>query len=511
MDWLKDGHEYLLTDLREHLDSESWDDVGAILDDYFHALSLTAPDAVHEVWSRIPRAWLREHPRRLLASAMTRAASKPFSLIEERTERLFAEWVEAQESPATRDLLSVKAAAIRRNLVSGRFDRAIECADQAQEVLRCAPDHDGFDDILGSVLLSIGLARLLSGDVARAIESFSEGWRWSSTVSHPIAPYLAGHCALSHALAGDFAHAEKWLARSRTAPTTNVRNPAVRLQDARMFAEALIGVGRLDRHAAEGSALGHGIETSELGWVGTHVRARTALYWGDGARAAREIESELHAYPSLTGTGSLAGMILRADLSDIRQSQGDLEAAAAALTAVDSPRAHPAVVSSKARILMVQGRARDAVSLLDSAARRRRSAMTTPARWEILRANAAHLTRSGDRDDAVRIAAERIEHTRAYDAAQDALPAVHEAIAARTRLPAKPSKRLAQPPNAALTPREEQILQLLRTHDSVRSLAEAMFISSNTAKSHLRNLYRKLGASSRLDALRRAGLTTRAD
>src|SRR5690606_5562963 len=104
---------------------------------------------------------------------------------------------------------------------SGRFDRAAQDADEAVALLSTGEDSAGFDDILGTVLLRVGVARLLCGDLSRAVESFSEAWRWSMTFPHPLAPYVAGHCALTYALAGDYAHAEKWLARSEADPVTD--------------------------------------------------------------------------------------------------------------------------------------------------------------------------------------------------------------------------------------------------------------------------------------------------
>ncbi len=62
---------------------------------------------------------------------------------------------------------------------------------------------------------------------------------------------------------------------------------------------------------------------------------------------------------------------------------------------------------------------------------------------------------------------------------------------------------------AALTGRELDILGLLPGPLSQRDLAAALFVSQNTLKTHLRAIYRKLGARSRADAVlraRRAGL-----
>lgn len=75
----------------------------------------------------------------------------------------------------------------------------------------------------------------------------------------------------------------------------------------------------------------------------------------------------------------------------------------------------------------------------------------------------------------------------------------------------------AEPPAAArdcdgrppLTEREIDILALLPGPMTQRELAAALFVSPNTLKTHLRAIYRKLGAQSRADAVlraRRAGL-----
>jgi LuxR family maltose regulon positive regulatory protein len=62
------------------------------------------------------------------------------------------------------------------------------------------------------------------------------------------------------------------------------------------------------------------------------------------------------------------------------------------------------------------------------------------------------------------------------------------------------SARPVEPP----TPAELSVLRLLATDLSQREIAQQLFLSFNTVKTHSRNLYRKLGANSRDDAVRRA-------
>jgi LuxR family maltose regulon positive regulatory protein len=59
-------------------------------------------------------------------------------------------------------------------------------------------------------------------------------------------------------------------------------------------------------------------------------------------------------------------------------------------------------------------------------------------------------------------------------------------------------------PRSALSEREREIVQLLARHRSVAAIAEELFISVNTVKSHVKSAYRKLDVTSRPDAIRRA-------
>jgi LuxR family maltose regulon positive regulatory protein len=55
-----------------------------------------------------------------------------------------------------------------------------------------------------------------------------------------------------------------------------------------------------------------------------------------------------------------------------------------------------------------------------------------------------------------------------------------------------------------LSPRELEVLSYLPTRLSARQIADALFVSRNTLKTHMHNVYRKLGCTSREDAVDRA-------
>ena len=54
-----------------------------------------------------------------------------------------------------------------------------------------------------------------------------------------------------------------------------------------------------------------------------------------------------------------------------------------------------------------------------------------------------------------------------------------------------------------LTGRERRVLQLLTSDLSERDIGQELYVSHNTVHSHVRSIYRKLGVSSRADALQR--------
>ena len=61
-------------------------------------------------------------------------------------------------------------------------------------------------------------------------------------------------------------------------------------------------------------------------------------------------------------------------------------------------------------------------------------------------------------------------------------------------------RRLADPLSAA----ERRVLDLLPTQLTAPQMAARLFLTTNTVKTHLKNLYRKLGVKTRTDAVERS-------
>ena len=69
--------------------------------------------------------------------------------------------------------------------------------------------------------------------------------------------------------------------------------------------------------------------------------------------------------------------------------------------------------------------------------------------------------------------------------------------------PASSSGR-PQPPLQALSDREIRVLRYLPTHLSAPEIARELSVATSTVKTHMRNLYAKLGAHSRAEAVKTA-------
>jgi LuxR family transcriptional regulator, maltose regulon positive regulatory protein len=76
----------------------------------------------------------------------------------------------------------------------------------------------------------------------------------------------------------------------------------------------------------------------------------------------------------------------------------------------------------------------------------------------------------------------------------------HEQRPARSRVPDQVPVLVVEP----LTEREREVLQLVSGMLNTAEVASEMYISVNTVKTHLKSIYRKLGAAHRAEAVRRA-------
>jgi LuxR family maltose regulon positive regulatory protein len=280
------------------------------------------------------------------------------------------------------------------------------------------------------------------------------------------------------------------------------------------FAAALVAIERAERHEAERclseSALRNRRRTDASFFdVQRHLEARAAVVFGEDDRAL-----ELLAAPArssiepavLARANQQLGVVLLL-------RRGDPRAAAAVVSASVTPAAGAPLVD----LALADGRTDEAQRLLNGW---RPEDPDLAARVEHrLREAASHLA-LGDRSragnavaDAIALAA--VERLRRPFLDVPALgPLLHEAAArpgasfeqsvveaTRARSASPAPTRLVEP----LSRRELDVLGYLPSRLSNEKIATELYVSTNTVKSHVSSIYRKLGVSCRDDAVERAG------
>jgi LuxR family maltose regulon positive regulatory protein len=133
-------------------------------------------------------------------------------------------------------------------------------------------------------------------------------------------------------------------------------------------------------------------------------------------------------------------------------------------------------------------------------ARRRRPGLSPWLKFEISVRLAPVLQDLGDRPAAAALLAE----------ARDVLVFFPEGAQAQLQRLGKLERRVAEYPRPVsgepLTTRERAVLRWLDGALSLREIGKKMYVSPNTVKTHARSIYRKLGVSSRADAVARGRL-----
>ncbi|MEM7658801.1 MAG: response regulator transcription factor [Bacteroidota bacterium] len=87
----------------------------------------------------------------------------------------------------------------------------------------------------------------------------------------------------------------------------------------------------------------------------------------------------------------------------------------------------------------------------------------------------------------------------------EALQEAHEGGAPMSPQIARKVVRSFRPQsNTPLSERETEVLNLLCKGENYRTIAEALFVSTNTIKAHIKNIYQKLEVNSRAEAVSKA-------
>ncbi|MBF4570844.1 hypothetical protein ITJ57_18905 [Plantibacter sp. VKM Ac-2880] len=481
--------------------SQDWAAFAAAVDTSFFARLLVEPEALLEGFAAAPEVWLWENPRYLMAGAIAQAATNPYALIPAAIFDRFAAWVEEQDVPAARDRLGVMQTQLRALIAAGRIADADEEADASLRLIAESKDTDGFDDILPSVFIRIGLVKLLRGNLRDTIGIFMEGTRRAEATGHPCAPHVSNFAALAYALLGNFAQAELVLKEVPRSDQATGPMHAFYCTVAE-YAKTLIALGSFATTDVESSDQEFG--AGEFWWISSHIHAKAALTGSEQPFAAAVLEDVLDHHRDLTSAGTLAGSTLRVDLANLYMATQNYQAAAHVLRDPAATSAHEAVWSAKARLALLTGRPERALSLVSAAQQLHGGRHRTAPALLIIKAAAEHIL--GDTSssaESLERAAESVLRTHSFREVVEAHPSIRSELARKVSLPCElPDEVYSRAEAIRLTRREREVLDVLDQHRSIKEVAAALHVSPHTAKSHLASLYKKLGVHSLEQALR---------
>ncbi|GAB3614745.1 LuxR C-terminal-related transcriptional regulator [Humibacter ginsengisoli] len=361
---------------------------------------------------------------------------------------------------------------------------------------------------LTRVYSQVGVSLFYGGDVDDAMDAFSKGL--AATPDSAPSPGFGNLAMLAgiHALRGDLPEAQAHIDYARTGPWTD-RQRNMYTGTFYRLAEAVIALERLDAPTAREhlAAMQHDRRSIEH-WIAiAQVEAIAGLVEGDPARALAELEA-LVAMRGREGRSTDARQALARIRTLLHLALGNPEAAAALIDRVSSDDPQAAV--DRARADLAMGNTGTALTTLRSLVG---EGMTSRTAAEAAALEAAVLLRFSPTARSRGVVHRLGSLLKATDQrlavallpVQDferVVAALSEAgfgdlvteVPLRSLLPDLQS-------GVVLTQRERAVLSNLMSTGSVAEIAGALFVSTNTVKTQLRSIYRKLGVTNREDAV----------
>ncbi|MGO3151077.1 MAG: LuxR C-terminal-related transcriptional regulator [Galactobacter sp.] len=399
--------------------------------------------------------------------------------------------------------------------LSGRIREAMEVFDHAQDGLMAINplfSSDGGWELV--LLLQGGVTAMLDGDFARAVQLFT------TVQSKPFQPLLGFivrdayvKMALVHAAFGDQSAARTALAQSQRVPRG--RSWANEQIDAHeTLTRALLEVDNPD-HALELLDSILPFQVGEMWPFHVHATARVLARAGRQSEVAQRLATmDALPLPRVLGEGFCGSIMNVARAADKVPHDPD-----SALFLLDQADARePEVQTIRLRALLAAGRPAEALKMAELLRRNPRAAGLRQFKFWGMAGEAEAYLALDHRESAVEVlrslqafSGGLTSQERSYFSAQ-----LHAFAQAEfpdwevgvLGLPAQSFNGVTGPhgltASIRLTRRERQILMLLDQEKTRRQIAEELFVSENTLKTHLRAIYKKLDVPDRATAVIRA-------
>jgi ATP/maltotriose-dependent transcriptional regulator MalT len=353
----------------------------------------------------------------------------------------------------------------------------------------------------------IGSTLLAAGESSKALLEFATARQLGQFALQPDAERVVlGRAALAHALRGTLGDAERALAEARALPPTTAAHTNSS-RSAENTAAALTAVDRMSDDVDDALDALEPFDSVDLSWpfaLLARCRAFLTRQHPEDALEAIHLATDSHAVLP----GSFAADVVAATSIKALIATGDM--AWAWRVAEENQR--PGVLTRLAtvRLTLHDGRF-DATAhelrLLagdQTLGPAQRAEAVLLAGWlelgrsgEIGRETATQISRVAQRRDSRRLLA--VMPRQLVDHVRETLPG-DTATAFDAATAGVPSFEMRSRPS--LTVGELRILNALPAHNSTAVMASTFHVSPNTIKSQLRSLYRKLGCSTRDEAIR---------
>ncbi|MFC0674718.1 helix-turn-helix transcriptional regulator [Brachybacterium hainanense] len=479
------------------------EELAAFLDAEFFAASLLAPEQLAQLLTQHAPMLEQAGGRFTLGMHLLRV-DVPAPI--QATSALGAA-LETTMHPLLKDRLGLQTLRMQQLTFDGSFDLAHRIGDELAGELIAATDRSGLTDMLPVVLVEIGIVQLLAADPDAAIGTFRNASRWAAVNGgHPAGAHadqfaelvrmLRGEDAAAHLL-GEAEEPPRGVPGSRVWMWTAIPLLTRALHLLRVW--DLDGVERILRLVDAPDPLA---DTSSLGglwWLPVHVHARLALLRGDRERALAALRSVMQDWYSSLGRNSYAGSLLRADYTDLLQAAGAYAEAGEFLAQAETGVRIPQLIASRARLLWLTGESTGLDRLLLQVGRFHPA---SSAELDVLRlvrrfeSGARSTARAEDRQlwESVRARAGVLElgmlpvHVRTLLAGPDELAVAD---------PAGFTNPYVRAQGVRLSRGERELVLELQEEDSIVSLSQRLFLSPNTVKTRLRDIYRKAGVHSK--------------
>ena len=235
---------------------------------------------------------------------------------------------------------------------------------------------------------------------------------------------------------------------------------------------------------------------------------------GDADSALRRID----ALALRDASGPLPALAAALRARVLMEQLGDRDGARAALSGADRGAGAAELDVAEARLHLGGGDPASALPALERARAAEPLLGVTPVEAAMLEAVVHEQLRDPSAADAALEAALALADASGHRgvflaAGRTVEPLLRRRIRQRTALPelvcellhaSQPPVRAAAPLLEPLSGREQMILRYLPTSLSNREIAGELFVTTNTVKTHLRSIYRKLGVAGRREAVDRA-------